>query len=235
MSGNTGTSSSTVRAATGALRRGERGATVGVVAVGGAKGAKDTVALGGHSVSSMLSAIPHSVVPVEELLVPSVFVGQQQRRSTSGCRRANVLVFHQRTGGCSARYVWITLTFMTVNPGWSPRGRFVHSVAVTKPEIRGDQSHSGRSSAAAGRSQLGCILKVGVHLQVGLCLLAKDVHFVLVETLVAAELQLLLTVLEIHVVDRVPDVFAPVANFVLFERGTATLRKAKLTAEGLLA
>lgn len=41
---------------------------------------------------------------------------------------------------------------------------------------------------------------------------AKDVHLVLVQALLAAELELDIAVLEVHEVDRVPDVFAPLTD-----------------------
>lgn len=68
----------------------------------------------------------------------------------------------------------------------------------------------------------------------GLRLSAEDVHLVLVEAFVAAELQLLLAVLEVHIVDCVADVFAPVAHLVFLEGGPSALREAEFAAESLL-
>ena len=64
-------------------------------------------------------------------------------------------------------------------------------------------------------------------------LLTEYVHLVLVQTLIRAELELLLAVLEVHVVHRVAHVFAPVADFVFLEGGAATLGEAELAAEHL--
>jgi hypothetical protein len=76
---------------------------------------------------------------------------------------------------------------------------------------------------------------VRVHLQVGLGLLAEDVHFVLVQAFVTAELQLVLTVLEVYVVDGVSDVSAPVAGFVPLEVGSPALGKAHFRTERFLS
>lgn len=47
--------------------------------------------------------------------------------------------------------------------------------------------------------------------------MAEDLHLVLVEALLRAELQLGGAVLEVHIANRMPDVLAPVAGFGLFE------------------
>lgn len=51
-----------------------------------------------------------------------------------------------------------------------------------------------------------------IHLQVGLGLLNKYLHFILIKTFVAAELQLGGALLKVHVADGVTDVAAPVAG-----------------------
>lgn len=66
--------------------------------------------------------------------------------------------------------------------------------------------------------------------EVRLRLAAENLHLVLVQTLVRAELQLRGAVLEVHVADRVPYVLAPIAGFGALERGAATLREARFGA-----
>lgn len=66
-----------------------------------------------------------------------------------------------------------------------------------------------------------------------LCLLTEDVHLVLVQAFVRAELKLLLTVLKVHIIDGMTNMLAPIADFVLLEGGTATLGETQLTTEDL--
>lgn len=74
-----------------------------------------------------------------------------------------------------------------------------------------------------------------MHLEMCLSLLAKNVHFVLVQTLVTAELQLVLTILEIDIVDSMSDMSTPITCFVALEVGSATLRKTDFGAERFLS
>jgi hypothetical protein len=70
-------------------------------------------------------------------------------------------------------------------------------------------------------------------LQMLLGFLAEDVHLVLVETFLAAKLQLLIAVCEVNVGDGVSHVLAPVAHFVVLERRPSRQREAEFAAEGL--
>lgn len=62
-------------------------------------------------------------------------------------------------------------------------------------------------------------------------LFAEYLHFVLVKALVAAELKLVVAVLEVDVVDGVSDVSAPVADAVLLEGRSPALVETRLAAE----
>ena len=46
----------------------------------------------------------------------------------------------------------------------------------------------------------------------------KQIHFVLIQTLVRAELKLLITGTEIHVIDRVTNMATPGTDFVFLEQ-----------------
>lgn len=65
----------------------------------------------------------------------------------------------------------------------------------------------------------------------GLRFVAKNLHLVLVETLIRAELQLRHPVLEVDVADGVAHVPAPVARFGPLERGPPALRETRLRTE----
>lgn len=58
----------------------------------------------------------------------------------------------------------------------------------------------------------------------------EDLHFVLVQAFVRAELQLRRTVLEVHIADGVTHVFAPVARFRTLEGRAAALRETRFGA-----
>lgn len=70
-----------------------------------------------------------------------------------------------------------------------------------------------------------------MQLEVCLSLFAEYVHLVLIQTLVAAKLQLMIAVSEVDVVDSVPHMATPVARLVAFETGAATLCEAHLRTE----
>ena len=61
------------------------------------------------------------------------------------------------------------------------------------------------------------------------------VHLVLIQALVAAELDLVVAILEVHVIDGVTRVFAPITDLVTFERRAPTLGEANFAAEHLAA
>lgn len=67
-----------------------------------------------------------------------------------------------------------------------------------------------------------------VHLQVRLCLLDEYLHFILIQTLVAAELQLGCTFLKVITNDSMTGLSAPVTSFGALESRTPTLGKAGL-------
>lgn len=69
-----------------------------------------------------------------------------------------------------------------------------------------------------------------MQVQVRLRFLAEDLHLVLIETLLRAELQLGGAVLEVHVAHRMADVLAPVAGLGLLEGCPPALREAGLGA-----
>lgn len=64
-----------------------------------------------------------------------------------------------------------------------------------------------------------------------LCLPAEDVHLVLVEALVRAELELRCSVLEVYVGDGVSNVATPVTGFSPLECGSPRLTEAEFGAE----
>lgn len=64
-----------------------------------------------------------------------------------------------------------------------------------------------------------------------LCLPTEDMHLILVEALVGAELELCGSVLEVHVGDGVADVAAPVAGLGPLEGGPPRLAEAELGTE----
>lgn len=88
--------------------------------------------------------------------------------------------------------------------------------AVLEPEVWGDEG-----GVVGGGS-----VEMRVHFEVGSGLSAEDVHFVLVQTFVGAELELSGSFLDVDVGYGVPDVAAPVAGLVSFEGGPAGLREA---------
>ena len=92
-----------------------------------------------------------------------------------------------------------------------------------RPEFGGDED-----LLVAGRGRNDA----SVHLcKVLLCLATEDVHLVLVETFVATELQLLVSVLEVDIAERVTHVSTPVTHLVALEERTAPVREAHFAAE----
>lgn len=59
-------------------------------------------------------------------------------------------------------------------------------------------------------------------------LVAKDLHLVLIETLLRAELQLGCPILEVHIAHRMPHMLAPVTGLCLLKRSPTTLRETRL-------
>lgn len=70
-----------------------------------------------------------------------------------------------------------------------------------------------------------------IHFQVRLCLLDEDLHFVLVQAFVAAELQLRGAVLEVHITYSMADMAAPIAGLGSLEGGPSTLGETRFGAE----
>lgn len=70
-----------------------------------------------------------------------------------------------------------------------------------------------------------------IHLQVGLRLLDEDLHFILIQAFVAAELQLGRAVLKVNVTDCVSDVATPVARLCPLEGSSTALGEARLGTE----
>lgn len=95
--------------------------------------------------------------------------------------------------------------------GGRRRGR--PTATVAQPEIGRYQTRS----VAGGSSFQALIAQMRIHVQMRLRLVAEDLHLVLIETLLRAELQLRGTILEVHIAYRVPHMLAPVTGFRLLE------------------
>lgn len=70
-----------------------------------------------------------------------------------------------------------------------------------------------------------------MRFEMRLCFVAEYVHLILVETLIAAELQLLFAVLKVHIIDSMANVFTPVADLVLLEGRATALRETQFAAK----
>lgn len=62
-----------------------------------------------------------------------------------------------------------------------------------------------------------CLLEMGIQFEMCLRLATKNLHFILVETFITAELQLCSAVIEVDVADSIPDALAEVACLCTLE------------------